>query len=137
MPFTVLHLWRPATILLQKQLGLYWRDLEVTVMILTRNLNTFQGILEPKVGNKKLILDKTVKIIWSQILQKISLTWPLKIIKKLLLKSTKNMKLSTIFDRFQGLNNSSYHIFRTTFNSQFALSFNFGFGHKIPEALET
>ena len=39
-------------ILLREQLGLYWRDLEVKVMILTRNLNMFQDIMEPKVENK-------------------------------------------------------------------------------------
>ena len=60
----------------------------------------FQDILEPKVGNKNSSLEKTVKIIWSQILQKMALTWPLKIIKKIFLKSTKNMKLSTIFGGF-------------------------------------
>ena len=47
--------------------------------------------------------------------QKISLTWPHKIIKKIFLKSTKNMKLSTIFGNFRGLNDASYHIFEDTF----------------------
>ena len=60
----------------------------------------FQDILEPKVENKNLSLDKTVKIIWSQNLQKMALKWPHKIIKKMFLKSTKNMKLSTIFGGF-------------------------------------
>ena len=36
----------------QQQLGLYWRDFEVKVMILTRNLHMLQDILEPKVENK-------------------------------------------------------------------------------------
>ena len=40
---------RQATILLWKQLGFYWRDLEVKVMILTRNLHMFRDILELKV----------------------------------------------------------------------------------------
>ena len=39
-------------------------------MILKRNLLMFQDNLEPKVGNKNSNLEKTVKIIWSQILQK-------------------------------------------------------------------
>ena len=47
-------------IVLQKQLGLYWRDLEVKVMILTRNLHMFQDIWEPKVENQKNSLEKTV-----------------------------------------------------------------------------
>ena len=49
----------------------------------------FQDTFELKVENKNLSLDKTVKIIWSRILQKIALTWPHKIIKKIFLKSTK------------------------------------------------
>ena len=69
-------------------------------MILTRNLHMFQDILEPKVENKNLSLEKTVLIIWSQILGKMALTWPHKIITKIFLKSTKNMKLSTIFGGF-------------------------------------
>ena len=69
-------------------------------MILTHNLHMFQEILEPKVGNKNSSLEKTVKIIWSQILQKMALTWPHKIIKKIFLKSTKNMKMSTSFGGF-------------------------------------
>ena len=60
----------------------------------------FQDILEPRVESKNLSLDKTVEIIWSQILQKMAVTWPHKIIKKMFLKSTKNMKLSTIFGGF-------------------------------------
>ena len=60
----------------------------------------FQDILEPKVENKNLSLEKTVYIIWSQILQKMAVTWPRKIIKEIFLKSTKNMKLSTIFGGF-------------------------------------
>ena len=60
----------------------------------------FQDIFELKVENKNSSLDKTVKIIWSQILQKKALTWPHKIIKKIFLKSTKNMNLSTIFGGF-------------------------------------
>ena len=59
----------------------------------------FQEILEPKVGNKNSSLDKTVKIIWSQIIQKRALTWPLKIINFFFLKD-KNIKLSTIFCGF-------------------------------------
>ena len=43
----------------------------------------FQDILELKVENKNSSLDKTVKIIWSQILQKTAPTWPHKIIKKI------------------------------------------------------
>ena len=69
-------------------------------MVLTRNLRMFQDIFELKVENKNLSLDKTVEIIWSQILQKIVLKWPHKIIKKIFLKSTKNMNLSTIFGDF-------------------------------------
>ena len=49
---TVLHLQRQATILLWEQLGLYWRDLEKKVMVLTRNLHMFQDIFELKVENK-------------------------------------------------------------------------------------
>ena len=41
-----------------------------------------QDILEPKVENKNYSLEKTVKIICSQILEKMALTWPCKIIKK-------------------------------------------------------
>ena len=52
----------------------------------------------------------------SKILQKIALTWPHKIIKKIFLKSNKNMKLSTIFGAFWGLNDSSYLIFEDTFH---------------------
>ena len=74
-----------------------------------------QDILEPKVENKNFSLDKTVKIIWSKILQKMALKWPHKIIKKMFLKSTKNMKLSTIFGSFWGLNDSFYLIFVDTF----------------------
>ena len=55
-------------------------------MILTRNLHVFQDIMEPKVENKNLILEKTVRIIWSQILEKMALKWPRKIIKKKYLK---------------------------------------------------
>ena len=58
-------------------------------MILSRNLHMFQDILEPKVENKNLSLEKTVKMIWSQILEKMALTWPHKIIKKIFLKITK------------------------------------------------
>ena len=43
-------------------------------MILTRNLHMFQDIFELKVENKNLSLDKIVKIICSQILQKMALT---------------------------------------------------------------
>ena len=84
-------------------------------MILTRNLHMFQEIFELKVENKNLSLDKTVQIICSQILQKMALTWPHKIIKKIIIKSTKNMNLSTIFGGFWGLNDSSYLIFEDTF----------------------
>ena len=69
-------------------------------MVLTRNLHMFQDIFELKVENKNLSLDKIVKIIRSQILQKTALTWPHKIIKKIFIKSTKNMNLSTIFGDF-------------------------------------
>ena len=47
-------------------------------MILTRNLYMFQDILEPKVENKNFSFEKTVEIIWSQILEKMALKWPLK-----------------------------------------------------------
>ena len=60
----------------------------------------FQDILEPKIENENESLDKTVSIIWFLILQKIAPTWPHKIIKKMFLKSTKNMNLSTIFGGF-------------------------------------
>ena len=69
-------------------------------MVLTRNLHMCRDTIELKVENKNLSLDKTVKIIWFQILQKMALTWPHKIIKKIFLKSTKNMNLSTIFGGF-------------------------------------
>ena len=75
----------------------------------------FQDIFELKVENKNLSLDKIVHIIWSQILKKMALTWPHKIIKKIFLKSTKNRKLPTIFGGFCGLNVSSYLIFEDTF----------------------
>ena len=39
-------------------------------MILPRNLHMFQDILEPKEENKNLSLEKTVKMICSQILDK-------------------------------------------------------------------
>ena len=84
-------------------------------MILTRNLHMFQDILEPKAENKNFSLKKTVSMIWSQILEKMALRWPRKIIKTIFLKSTKNMKLFTIFGGFRGLNDSSYHIFEDTF----------------------
>ena len=74
-----------------------------------------QDILEPKVGNKNLSLYKTVSLIGSRILQKIALKWPHKIIKKIIIKSNKNMKLSTIFGGFWGLNDSFYLIFEDTF----------------------
>ena len=48
-------------------------------MVLTRNLHMFQDIFELKVENS---LDKTGEKIWSQILQKMPLRWPHKIIKK-------------------------------------------------------
>ena len=51
-------------------------------MVLTRNLHIFQDIFELKVENKNFSLDKTVLIIWYQILQKIALTLPHKIVKK-------------------------------------------------------
>ena len=35
--------------------------------------------------------------------------------QKILLKSTKNMKLSAFFSGFQGLNNPSYKFFEATF----------------------
>ena len=69
-------------------------------MVLTRNLHIFQDIFELKVQNTNKSLEKTVKILWSQILQKMALTWPHKIIKKNFLKSTKNMNLSAIFGGF-------------------------------------
>ena len=56
-----------------------------------------------------------VYIIWSQILEKVALTWPHKTLKKLLQKGPKNMKLSAFFSGFIGLNDSSYQFFEATF----------------------
>ena len=63
-------------------------------MILTRNLHMFQDNLEPKVENKNLSLEKTGKPVWSQILRKMALTWPHKIIKKNI--SKKYQKLESV-----------------------------------------
>ena len=41
--------------------------------------------------------------------------WPQKTLKKMLLKSTKNMKLSDFFSDLQGLNYQSYQLFEATF----------------------
>ena len=56
--------------------------------------------------------------------------------KKILLKSTKTMKLSGFFSDVWGLNHPSYQLFEAIFQ-QFFLSFNFYFGHKIPRGLKT
>ena len=52
--------------------------------------------------------------------------------QKILLKSTKSMKLSSFFSDFRGLNYLSYQLF----NSHFFLTF-FYFGHKTPRGLTT
>ena len=49
--------------------------------------------------------------------------------QEILLKSTKNMKVSGFFNNFKGLYYSSYQLFGATFQGQFFLSFNFYFGH--------
>ena len=49
---------------------------------------------------------------------------PLKTLIKILQKSTENMKISTIFGRFQSLNNSSYQKSEATFQQAiFSLAF--------------
>ena len=53
--------------------------------------------------------------------------------QKTLQKSTKNVKLSTIF---RGLNDQSYQISEATFHRQFFIILIF-FCHKTPEGLET
>ena len=57
--------------------------------------------------------------------------------QKIMIKSTKNMKLSAFFSGFGGLNNTSYFFLRSLSKGQFFLSFNFYFGHKTPKGLET
>ena len=52
----------------------------------------------------------------SQILGKVALKWPRKTVQKTKQKSTKNMKLSTLFGRFWSLNNQSFQMSETTFN---------------------
>ena len=47
--------------------------------------------------------------------QKVPLKWPWKTLKKILLKSTKNMKLSGFFSDLRGLNYQSYQLFEATF----------------------
>ena len=69
--------------------------------------------------------------------EKVPLKWPQKTLKKVLLKRTKNMKLSRLFSNFRGINHPSYQLFRPLLNSQFFLSFNFYFGHKILCGLKT
>ena len=50
--------------------------------------------------------------------EKVPLKWPQKTLKKILLKSTKNMKLSGFFS-------DPTNFLRPPFDSQFFLSFNF------------
>ena len=52
---------------------------------------------------------------WSQILEKMALTWPRKIIQKNISKKYQKHEIVTIFGGFRGLNDSSYHIFEDTF----------------------
>ena len=61
--------------------------------------------------NKK----KTVSMICSQIDEKMPLKLPRKNLKKIMVKSTKNIKLSAFFTRFRGLNNPSYYVFEANF----------------------
>ena len=57
--------------------------------------------------------------------------------QKILLTSTKNMKLSDFFSDLRGLNYPSYQLFEATFHSQFFLCFNFYFCQKTPRGLKT
>ena len=75
----------------------------------------FLHYLKLRVQNIKKMLDKTVYVMWSQILEKTAEKGPLKMLKRIQKKSTKNMKLSTFFCGFRGLNNSSYQISEATF----------------------
>ena len=92
----------------------YWRDWGRKVVLLRDNWHMFLHIFELRVLNKNNILDKTVFIMWPQILKKIAEKPPLKPLKEIK-KSTKTMILSTIFGRFRGLNDSSYQISEATF----------------------
>ena len=62
-------------------------------------------------------------------MKKMPIKWIRKTLKKILLKSTKNMKLSAFFSGFRG---HPTNFVRFLFDSQFFLSFNFYFGHKTP-----
>ena len=74
----------------------------------------FLDILELGVQNSNDILDKTVFILQSQIL-KIWLKSGLRNGSKNIAKKYQNMKLSTIFGGFRGLNDSSHLISEATF----------------------
>ena len=68
----------------------------------------------------------------SQILGKVAPKWPRKTVQKTKQKSTKNMKLSTLFGRFWSLNNQSFQSLR-----HLLMDLVFGFGHKTTGGLET
>ena len=82
------------------------------VWLLRHNLDKFLHIFDLRIQNTNEVLDKTVLKIWSQILEKMASEKALKKIDK---KSTKIMKLSTIFGGFRGQNNSSYQISEANF----------------------
>ena len=56
-----------------------------------------------------------VLTVCSQIHEKVHLKWPLKTLKKILLKSTKNMKFFGFLRDFLGFNHPSYQLFDATF----------------------
>ena len=107
-------------------------------MILTHNLHTFLDIMELKAQNKKFSLEEK-----NCLSNKFSDSWKngCKMVsednQKYILKSTKNMQLSTIAGEFRGLNDSSYHIYEDIFDNKFFLSFKFSFDNKTLGGLET
>ena len=56
--------------------------------------------------------------------------------QKIFQKSTKHIKLSTIFGRLRVLNNQSYQISEAIFQSHFFITFHFSFCHMTPEGLK-
>ena len=87
----------------------------------------FQDILEPKVENQKFKFRKNCLNNMVSDSCKKTASWPLKTLKQILEKRTKNMKLSTIFGSFWGLNNLSYLIFEDTFRLSIFPKLNFLF----------
>ena len=110
------------TFLLWHKLGIYQRDWRRKIGILRRHLHMVSDIFELTTKNQNLSFFKTVKFLCSQIDEKVPLQWTRKTLKKILLKSTKNMKLSGFSSNLRGLNYPSYQLFRPPFNGQYFLT---------------